>query len=192
MGLLGKRKKNPASEKRFLEIQQQLLKTASDQSFQLRVIKEKEVLSIIQMCGFSQKRHNSADFVDVALMLLCLPPELGFVVALEFSNFAHLVGFQPFGTIMVAIGNIDSLYHSMIVRKSLLDQRPELDLLLQSKEFRIEKAAKLLKAGFFICAEGVTDAKEMYQTMSMGPAVRKLFIEEVQKEDEYLVRLIIA
>ncbi|MFH1289749.1 MAG: hypothetical protein ABIH88_03465 [Patescibacteria group bacterium] len=192
MGLLGKRKKNPANEDRFAQIRQQLLKTASDQSFRLRVIKEEEVLSIIQMCDFSQKRHNSADFVDVALMLLCLPPELGFVVALEFSNFAHLVGFQPFGTIMVAIGNIDSLYRPMIVRKSLLDQRPELDLLLQSEKPRIEKAAKLLKTGLFISTEGVTDAKRMYKTISMDPAVRKLFIEEVQKEDEDLARLIIT
>lgn len=192
MGLLGKRKKNPANEDRFAQIRQQLLKTASDQSFRLRVIKEEEVLSIIQMCDFSQKRHNSADFVDVALMLLCLPPELGFVVALEFSNFAHLVGFQPFGTIMVAIGNIDSLYRPMIVRKSLLDQRPELDLLLQSEKPRIEKAAKLLKTGLFISTEGVTDAKRMYKTISMDPAVRKLFIEEVQKEDENLARLIIT
>lgn len=188
-------KNDPASEeaeKRFTQIQQQLLEKASDQSFQLRIIKEEEALSIARMGDFSKKRHDSAEFIDVAIMLLCLPPELGFAVALEFSNFAHLVGFQPFGTIMVAVGNIDSLYSPMLVRKSLLDQKPELDSLLQSKKSRVEKAAKLLVAGLFISARDVADAKKMCKTMSMDSAVREVFIKEILKKDENLAQLIIS
>jgi len=192
MALFGRRKQTEASNQRFLEIRQRLVKTASDQSFQLKIIKEQEAASVAQLCGFTDKPHDSAAFVDVALMLLCLPSELALVVALEFSNFAHQVGFQPFGTIMVAVGHIDSLYRGMYVRKSLLDQKPELYELLNSKELRIERAAKLLATGLFVSSQSVTDARQMYRTMSADPVVKERLAEEIRTKDQDLARVIVG
>jgi len=168
------------------------VKTASDQSYQLKIIKEQEAASIAQACGFADKPHDSAAFVDVALMLLCLPSEFGFVVGLEFSNFAHQAGFQPFGTIMVAVGHIDSLYRPMFVRKSLLDRKPELDQLLQSKELRIDRAAKLLATGVFISAQDVPDAKRMFRAMSADPIVKQRVAQEIGEKDPSVAQAIVS
>ena len=186
------RSHSAASNERFAEIQQRLLTTARNQSFQLKIVKEQEASLIAQLCGFADKRHNSPDFVDVALILLCLPSELGFVVGMEFTNFAHLVGFQPFGTIMVSVGHIDSMYRPMIMRKSLIDQKPERDELLNSRNFRIEKAAKLLTVGLFISCQSVADAKNMYQNMSADAVIKNRIGDEVGKMDEELAHAIIG
>ena len=93
---------------------------------------------------------------------------------------------------MVAVGHIDSLYRPMIVRKSLLDQKPELGELLSSKELRIERAAKLLAAGLFVSSHSVTDAKQMHRTMSADPVVKERIADEIRAMDQDLALAIVG
>jgi hypothetical protein len=184
----GGNKEAEKANERFGEIRDILLKSASMQSYQLKIIKEQEAERIAETCGLSSKPHDSAAFVDLALMLLCLPPELGFVVALEFSKLGHLVDFQPFGTIMVAVGRIDSLYRPIIVRKSLLDQKPQLDELLQSRQLRIERAARLLAASIFVCAKDVDDAKKMFGAMLADAVIKERVADAIRQKDSGVAR----
>src|SRR5688572_2141778 len=135
---------------RLATIRQSVVKSASEQSFKLKIIKEQEAQEIAQSCDITKKPHDPAAFVDIALFLLTYPTELAFVIGMEFTKLAPTLGFQPFGTIMVAMGHIDSMYQGMIVRRSLLDKRPELDNLMNSKDDRIERAGKFLAAGMFV------------------------------------------
>jgi hypothetical protein len=178
------------AEERLAVLRQRFLKTASNQSFQRKLIKEQEANSIATGFDIQSKPHDPRAFVDVALFLLTYPPEIGYIICFEFRMFAPMLGFQPYGTIMVALGHIESYHRPMFVRFSVLQQKPELDLVLNSAEERITRAASLLTVGMVISAHDLRDTRKMFQDLSTDDSVRQAIVRELQRHDADLARRI--
>lgn len=161
------------------EARARVLKEASDHSFRLRVIKEEAAQEIARKCDIGRKPHDPAAFVDVAMQLLSFPPELGFVVAQEFTVFASKLGFQPYGTILVAVGRIDSLYTGMFSRVSHLRENPQLAFILESKPERLARASKLLITGLLLSTRSAKDTRTMFANISADPTIKELMRVEL-------------
>lgn len=165
------------ADRELARLRTSLVQAAHSQAMQLGTSKEEAASSIVQSCRVLGKPHDPAAFVDVVLSLLALPTELAFTVALEFSDLAPQLGFQPFGTIMVAVGNIDSLYQGMLARVSILRQSPQLAEVIASRDVRLRRAGSLLAVGLLISADDLADAMAMYRDMSLGQET-KLYLDE--------------
>lgn len=180
-----------ALDKRIKQISQSLIKRARDQSWQYEVNITEEAERIGTACGIFKKKHHPAHFVDIAMWLLCYPPELAFSIATQFTNFASYLGWNPFGTIMVTLGRIDSLYRGMVVRKSIFDEKSEFFEVINNKPLRIQKAARLLAVAIFISSQNIKEAREIYHSNVFDPSVKAALDEELKKYDEEIAQEII-
>jgi len=189
-------KETAALDERVKQISQALIKRARDQSWQYKVNITEEAEKIGTACGIFtegmfKKKHHPAHFVDIAIGLLCYPPELAFSIATQFTNFASHLGWNPFGTIMVALGQIDSLYRGMFVRKSVFDEKPELFEVINNKPLRIQKVGQLLAVAILASSQNIKEAREIYHSNIFDPSVKAVLDEELKKYDEEIAREII-
>ncbi|MEM4266967.1 MAG: hypothetical protein QW404_02845 [Candidatus Nanoarchaeia archaeon] len=190
-------KSNPSLEERFKEIRQDLVKRGKEQSWQYKINPKDEAEKIGTSCGilkdgFLEKKHHPGYFVDIALGLLCYPPEVGFIITTQFTDYESRLGFNPFGTIMVALGQIDSLYRGVLVRKSVFDEKPQLFEVINNKGVRIKKAAELLAAGIVISSENIKRAREIYHNNKFDPSVKVALDEQLNKYGQDLAKQIIS
>lgn len=164
-----------------------LIAKAAVQSHEMRVNPDREADKLAAKCGVSsnspmlRKPHHPANFVDVVFGLLCYPPELACVIALRFAKFEHYLGFQPFGTIMVAMTQIHSLYSGgMLVRASELADNPELDELLSDKPLRAQKSGEMLARAFFMHSQSLKEVRALYRNNRFDPAVKQALNAELR------------
>lgn len=184
-------KKEPLNKK-ILELRNKAVQKASEQSNQLKIVKEAEARKIAAMTGLLTKNHHPAHFVDTAMILLSYPPELAYVIALYLDDFKYQLGFNPHGTTMVAVTQIDSLYQGgMIVRWSSLKERPGLEEIINNRSIRIEKAGKFLATSIIIASETIDGARMIYHNNTFDPSVKAVLDAELKKYDEEVAKEII-
>lgn len=194
---LFRKRKSPLDE-RVKENSQALLIKARDQSRQFKINITEEAKEIGTSCGILsqgmfKKEHHPVEFLDIAMGLLCYPPELAYTIAIQFTDFKSRLGWNPFGTIMVALGQIDSLYRGgMLVRKSVLDENPELFEVINSKTLRIKKAGKLLAVAILASSQNIKEAKKIYHANIFDPSVKAVLNEELKKHDKEIAQSIIS
>jgi len=173
------------------EISKALIKKAKDQSWQQKINITEEAEKIGTLCGILRKEHYPAYFVDIAMGLLCYPPELAFSIAVQFANLAPRLGWNPFGTIMLALSKIDSLYQGLLVRKTVFDEKPELFEVVSNKQLRIQKAGQLVAVAILASAQNIKEAKETYRNNVFDPSVKAVVDQELRKYNEEIAREII-
>lgn len=189
-------KKETPLDKKIKELNKSLIKKGSDQSWQQKINITEEARKIGTSCGILKegifaKRHHPGYFVDIALRLLCYPPELAFAITTQFTNFAQDLGYNPFGTIMIALGQIDSLYRGLFVRTSLLNEYPELFEILSNKPLRIQKAGQLLAVAIIASSQSIKKAREVYHSNIFDLSVKAVLDAELKKHNEEIGQAII-
>ena len=168
-------------------------KKASNQSNILKINPTEAANKIWNLSDIRSKQHNPAYFIDIAFLLLCYPPELAYVVALQFSDYEEQIGFQPFGTIMVAIARVDSLYRGgMITRFSMMKDYSNLEGILSSKDIRIKKAGQMLTSAIIMSSESVVKAQQLYKNTGPDSTVKQIIYQELKKIDPRLASAIIS
>ena len=192
--LLGQKKSS--LDERIAQLSQAILKKASDQSWDQKIIISEEARMIGTSCGILsqglfKKQHHPANFVDIAFWLMCYPPELAFSIATQFTNFASHLGWNPFGTIMVSLSQIDSLYRGMFTRASLFREKPELFEIINNKPLRLQKAGRLLAVSILASSQTIKQAKTIYRNQVFDPSVKAILDEELKGYGEEMAREII-
>jgi len=187
-----------ALDKRIQQISHSIIKKAKDQSEEHRVNIILEAKKIGDMAGILEegmlkKKHHPAYFVDIAMWLLCYSPELAYAIATKFTGFAPGLGWNPFGTIMIALGQIDSLYNGigMFVRTSIFNEKPEFFEIVNDKQLRIQKAGQLLAVAILASSENIKSAREIYHKNIFDHAVKAVLDEELARYDAGAAREII-
>ena len=183
--------KRAALDERVKQIANAIIKEASTQSFKLKVNITEEAQKIGTSCGILKKQHHPANFVDIGLQLLTYPRELAFTIAVQFSNYESQLGFNPFGTIMLALSQIDSFYQGMLVRTQLLKKNPELFELINSKPARIQKAGEFVATAMLASSETVKGARAIYHNNVIDPSVKEVTDRELAEYDAEIAREII-
>lgn len=199
MGLFDKLSggKKAVLDERVREISEALIRKAKSQSEEhgVNVILEAKKIGEragILKEGILEKKHHPAYFVDIAVWLLCYPPELAFTIATHFTGFAPGLGWNPFGTIMVALGQIDSLYQGMFVRKSIFDEKPEFFEIVNNRQLRILRAGQLLAVAILASSENMKSAREIYHKNIFDPTVKAVLDNELARYDAKVAREITA
>jgi len=167
--LLGKNKHQ--STHAIADFEVLLTEEAKRQSFEMRLVITKEAKSIGTQSDILQKQNYPADFVDIALQLLAYPSELAYFIAVQFSNYEALIGFNPYGTIIAALMQINSFYCGVMLDTRLLQESPELVELGTSPVLRAEKAGSLLAVALLYSGQLAT-AKAMYHSATFDLDVK--------------------
>jgi hypothetical protein len=175
-------------DKRIEQNSQALLIKARDQSWQFKINITEEAKKIATSCGMRYKKRIAADFVDIALWLLCYPAELAYTIAIELTNFRPYLEWNPFGTIMDALGQIDSLYRGMYIDTSMLDEKPEFFEVVNSKSVRIKKAAQLLAVAILTSSQNVAESRKLYDSIIYDSSLKAALDEELKRRDEEIAQ----
>ncbi len=193
MGKLGELShRKSALDRKVKEISESLLAKARDQSWQYKMNVTEEAKKIGLSCGIVGKQHHPAHFIDIALCLLSYPPELAFSIAVQLSNFSDQLGYNPFGTVMVALGQIDSLYRGIFVRTKVFDENPELFEVISSKTERIQRAGKLLAVAILASQEDIAGARHLYYSNVFDLSVKEVLDRELERHSEDVAREILT
>jgi len=198
MGLFDKLSENKraALDERVKQISIALMKKAKDQSWEHKVNITLEAKRIGDTSGILKegrlaKKHHPAYFVDISMWLLCYPPELAFSIATQFKGFASTLGWNPFGTIMVSLGQIDSLYKGMFVRVSTFRENPEFFEVINNKQLRIQRAGRLLAVAILASSQDIREARQLYHSNRFDDSVKEVLDEELVKYDAEISREIV-
>lgn len=180
-------------ERKLSHLKEQVQAKANVAQFELRLDIEKEVAKIAETCQLINKKHQMADFSDIALFLLSYPPELAFFMANLFSSYEARIGFQPYGTIMMAISHIDSLYQKQmyIYRLNRLRENPQIFELINSRQLKINRAAKMLAIAIIVSSAGVNDARNFFASMSIDLVIKEKLIHTLSTYDNGLAKAIV-
>jgi hypothetical protein len=173
-------------ERLRLAIRDQAINQSKERDLDVRVEAKKiGVRCGILEQGYLQKKHDPHYFVDIAMELLCYPPELGFIIAMEFTSFAHNLGWNPFGTVMVALSHINefALHNVFHVRVSYLKERPDLFELANDRMLRAQRAGQLLAVAIIMSTTSIKDAKHIYSVNKYEALVKKSLDEELANRD---------
>lgn len=189
--LFGK-KKSPL-DGRVKQNSQDLLIKARDQSWQFKINITEEAEKIATSCGMLskgalEKKRFPADFVDIVLRLLCYPPELAYTIAIHFADSKSRLGWNPFGTIMTALGQIDSLYKGVLVDRSVFDEKPELFEVINNKPVRIKKAAQLLAVAILASSQNIEESRKLYRSIIFDPSMKAALDEELKQHDREIAQ----
>lgn len=155
------------------------------QSHELKINAIQETDKLATQCGLSstspiKKQCHPAYFMDVVLRILCYPPELAYIIALGLSKYEICLGFKPFGTIMVALGQVRSL-NSGCIKASEFDENPGLFEIFYNDELRTRKAGEMLAKSFFMHSKCLKDVRKLCHSNPYDVEVKCVIDSEIQK-----------
>lgn len=181
---------------RIKEIGQRFIREAKCQSWKYEINPVKEAQKIGVSCGIFkkgifEKKQHPVYFIDIALCLLCYPPELALLIAAQFAEFEDNLGYSPFGSIMMALGQIDSLFNSLIFKRSLFNEKPVLFEVIENKSLRIQKAGQLLAVAI-LSSPNIEEARELYHINKFNPSVKTVLDKELEKYNKEIAQKIIS
>ena len=153
-------------DKSVAEAQRIAVEKARQQSYQLKIIKESEAMSIGEACGVTDKLNQPSEFIDIALVVLTYPPEFANFLAGAFKQFTPALGFDPYHPIQRAVAHADSLCAAVIVDGTFFTARPELLELISDRNKRIDKAASYLAVMLALTSSTAAQAQRVFISMS--------------------------
>lgn len=155
----------------------------------MRTSFEEEASKIMEWCRFSDKKSDSADYVDVAVVLMSYSPEAGFAIFQEIKKLAGQKAKSLEENIFAALGKIDILYDENDHIRSLKPKRAEIYYLFgKISSYRIKKSAQILAVAM-MSSDSVDEAKYFYaKRINFSEEVLRQFEEELKKYNEKIVK----
>ena len=193
-------KRQRVLNKRIRKIGLSLIERAEKQSLQYNVNITQEAQKIATSCGLFEKRiitkkRHPVYFVDVSLRLLCYPPELAVVIAYQFTHFSERLGFNPFGMIMICLGQIESRYKELsilLIKEWVFDEIPQLSEIINNEQLRIQKAGQTVSVGILSHALSIEEARRIYHKNIFDASIKAVIDKELKYFDEEIAQEIIG
>jgi len=180
-------------EIRQKEIKKILSEKAKSQAFRYDIEPDKEAQRIGSCCEIFEKRNSAIDFIDIAMWLLCYPPELALKIAIHFADFDYFLSWNPFDLLMRTVENIDYLSKKILVaiRKTVLNQQPEILGLSIDRRYRNEKAGQLLAVAIIYLSKNLKEARYIFRKSKINYAIKEVVKKELLKLDPEIAQRII-
>jgi len=166
-------------------------------------VEQTKVLGSACRIWTGQKEECPEHFLDVAFLLLCFPPEIGFFLAWNISLTASVIGFNPFGVIMEAAAKSISIFKDEDVRAKIRvamgnlslpenqDILDKLEKLYEDEKFRATASAQLIVNCMFMVNDDFTKFHQMHYAFSADPEIEAFLLVEIEKmtDKEFLKSL---
>ena len=180
-------------EIRQKEIKKILSEKAQFHAFRYDIEPAKEAQRIGSCCEIFEKRNSAIDFIDIAMWLLCYPPELALKIAIHFADFDYFLSWNPFDLLMRTVENIDYLSKKILVaiRKTVLNQQPEILGLSIDRRYRNEKAGQLLAVAIIYLSKNLKEARYIFRKSKINYAIKEVVKKELLKLDPEIAQRII-
>jgi hypothetical protein len=196
-GFFKSEKTDSAEELLFIQKKQEMEEMARQQAISTGISSYwTEARRIAETCGIFRAGPRGYDdlglFVISGLEILQHEPELGYAVLSQMNRFEPEIGYQPIGRLMVTLGLMESRSHSPIMsRMNYLRERPELAHLIEDRDYRYQKAGKLLAVGILSAGRTINDAAHVYRQQQFDFSVKLSLDRELRNWNTKIAERII-